>query len=328
MEGINCGNPEFEKIAVDLIPKLMPKSFLEGFNECNSKTNKSINKSNVFFTSISHYHDDIFCCSIMNKINCGASLVVGQHGGGAFYSYCGATEVDLEIADKYLFPGNGIKGNNIKDVGQIFNHQKYNTYDKSGSALLVTYTIPRYSFDLRSMVISGQMTEYFEDQFAFYEALTDDIKNNICVRLHPLDDGWEHKLRWNDRFNNIKFDANRKMDSSINKSRLIIGTYAATTYNKTLASNIPTIIYWDDYYWELSEESKIFFDELESVGIFHRTPQSAAEHVIKIWDHIDDWWYDKKLQDVRVRYCRAFAYRTKNLAYNVSKVLKGEANKT
>ena len=41
------------------------------------------------------------------------------------------------------------------------------------------------------------------------------------------------------------------------------GTYAATTYNETLASNIPTIIYWNPEHWGLSAESDLFFEELK-----------------------------------------------------------------
>ena len=48
---------------------------------------------------------------------------------------------------------------------------------------------------------------------------------------------------------------------------------------------------------KLSKNAKYDFDLLKSVGIFHDTPESAAIHLTEVWDDIDSWWKDKKLQD-------------------------------
>ena len=326
---VDIKSNKFEEIARLLIPQFMPKSFLEGFKECReiSVINEFSDKTKVIFTSNSHYSNDVFKSFMIDKVDKGARLVIGQHGGGALHKYNGGSAFDLAIADKYLSPGDGCKGDNIEDVGQLFAQQRYNKYNKKGPALLVTVTMPRYSFDLRSMAISGQMVEYFEDQFIFYESLTDNIKEQFIVRLYQSDYGWNYKQRWIDRFPDVKFDMSGKMNSSIRRSRLMIGTYAATTYNETLASNIPTIIYWNPEHWELSKESDPYFAELKRVGIFHDTPQSAARQVLKIWDNIDEWWYEEELQSVREIYCRAFAYRPKNLIERLKKVLVDEKDK-
>jgi putative transferase (TIGR04331 family) len=320
---------KFEMLLRSLLPKFMPKTFLEGFKDYHKKSLKKYNnkKTKVIFTSNSHYSNDIFKCSIMDMIESGVRLVVGQHGGGALHKYNGGTNFDLSIANRYLSPGNGTKGNNIIGVGQLFNNQKYNKYDKRGPALLVTVAMPRYSFDLRSMVIAGQMLGYFEDQFNFYNSLTDEIKNQLNVRLYVHDYGWNQKQRWLDRFPDVQIDKNRKMNKAIRQSRLMIATYAATTYNETLASNIPTIIYWNPVHWELSKESDSLFDDLKRVGIFHTTPESAAKHVVKIWSDIDNWWYDSELQDIRKRYCRAFAHKPKGMIKKLKKVLLEEKEK-
>ena len=63
------------------------------------------------------------------------------------------------------------------------------------------------------------------------------------------------------------------------------------------------------------------------MGIFHDTPQSAARQVLKIWDNIDEWWYEEELQSVREIYCRAFAHRPKNLIKRIKKVLVDEKDK-
>jgi putative transferase (TIGR04331 family) len=62
------------------------------------------------------------------------------------------------------------------------------------------------------------------------------------------------------------------------------------------------------------------------VGIFHATPQSAAQQVVNIWDDIDKWWYSSDLQSVREKYCRAFANKPKGLVKKIKKALLEEVN--
>ena len=65
----------------------------------------------------------------------------------------------------------------------------------------------------------------------------------------------------------------------IKKCRLFISTYMATTYNESLAANIPSVIYWNSDHWTWADSAETDFIALKSVGIFHDTPKSAAQHV-------------------------------------------------
>ena len=123
--------------------------------------------------------------------------------------------------------------------------------------------MPRFAYSLFSGVIAGQMISYFEDQFSFYQELSTKIRSKLVVRLYHGDYKWNQRQRWLDKFPTIQFDNNTKMDSSVEQSRLIIATYSATTYNETLASNIPTIIFWDSNYWELNKISDPIFQKLK-----------------------------------------------------------------
>jgi len=323
---------KFENILKELIPIFMPRSYLENYNSyaiADVNEIESINYPKVIFTSNSHYNDDAFKAYCMQAVNVGSRLVLGQHGGGALNRYEGAFDFELSIADRYITPGyeNTNIDPKITAIGQLFNNPKNRKYNKKGGGLLVTVAMPRYSFCLFSAVISGQMLYYFEDQFKFYDNLTPSIRNQLKVRLYHHDYEWNQKQRWLDRYPSVQFDESRKMDKAIRQSRLMIGTYAATTYNETLANNIPTIIYWNPKYWELIHESDLYFEELKKVGIFHETPESAAKQVVKIWDDIDSWWYDPKLQKVREIYCRAFAYVPDHLGAKLKNLLVEEEEK-
>jgi putative transferase (TIGR04331 family) len=93
----------------------------------------------------------------------------------------------------------------------------------------------------------------------------------------------------------------------IKKSRLYISTYNATTYLESLAWNIPTIIFWNPSHWELNEDAEFYIGLLKSVGIFHDTPESAAEQMIKVWDDISTWWGSEEVQNARQEFCKYYS---------------------
>ena len=60
-------------------------------------------------------------------------------------------------------------------------------------------------------------------------------------------------------------------------------------------------------HWELNEETKPYFEMLKSVSIFHETPESAAQQMIKVWDDVDGWWHSKQVQDTRKIFCYQYS---------------------
>jgi putative transferase (TIGR04331 family) len=72
--------------------------------------------------------------------------------------------------------------------------------------------------------------------------------------------------------------------------------------------DIPTVIYWNTSHWEIRDEAIPYFEDLKSVGIFHETPESAAEHVKRVWDKVDEWWYGEHLREVLARFKKNFCH--------------------
>ena len=89
-----------------------------------------------------------------------------------------------------------------------------------------------------------------------------------------------------------------------------------------LSLNIPTIIFWNPEHWEIHDRSKRCFKELEKVGIFHKTAESASLKVAEIWDNIPSWWNQKEIQSARKYFCDNFAiefnYSVKELSNKIS----------
>ena len=61
--------------------------------------------------------------------------------------------------------------------------------------------------------------------------------------------------------------------------------------------DVPTIIFWNPDHWEVRASAKPYFEELERVNVFHRSPESAARHIQAIWNDVNTWWKSIELQE-------------------------------
>lgn len=306
---------DFQNILKILIKLCLPKIYLEGFNLVYEYVDqlKLPKNPKIIFTNNSHFKDDLFKFWSAKKIEKNSKLLISQHGGGPFYKFSGANYFETRVADLYLCSG---IGNSIKkNIKAMFSNLNYKidekSYDKKGIALYALVTLPRYSTDLRSAPLSTNMIDYFDFNYKFYLNLNKEIKKNLYVRVYPKGDyDWMQKERWKDKFRDVKLDlCQSTMEKMIQKSRIFISSYDATTYNQTLSANIPTLMCWDPKLWKTIENSKSIFSDLKKNQIFHDTPTSASKFINTIWDNIEEWWNSKEVQNTRNNYCELFAYR-------------------
>jgi len=310
----------------------MPTTFIEGFNNLNNQIflNNLPKKNNVIFSANYHFNNDLFKVWLSDQISKHAKLVIGQHGGGPFYKYNGGQNFELGIADLYATTGNGNNINKkIRDVGQFFSKLNHNQYNPLGELMVVTTLMPRYVFDLRSMALGNQMKDYFKEQFSFYKNLPKDIKNKTLIRLPFLrskigaDYGWGIYDLWKKQFPKVTIqDTSIPYHQSVKSCRILIQTYNSTTFCESLASNIPTVIFWNCEHWELKDYTKDDIDLLKLANIFHQNPESASKHVQNIWNDVFKWWNSKSVQEARILFCRKYANRDQFVEKRLTNILK------
>lgn len=326
LDGVNTN--EFESFVRIMIPRQIPKAYLEGYSEL-IKYSRNLclpDSPKLIWTSNSHSADDIFKVWAAQKVENKAKLVIGQHGGhygiGLFSFF---EDHELAICDSYLSWGWSDKTNKkINPIGQLkrITKLKRNSKYRDG-ILLVTNMIPRQSYALYSSTIGPQWLEYQNDQYRFIECLPELLQKAVTVRLVPWDWGWDQASRWADKFPTIKIDSGfTKIDKLINNSRIYIATYNATTFLESFNINIPTIIFWDPNYWELRESAVPFFNKLKRVGIFHENPESAAKMVDEIWHDVDSWWNSKEVKEVVNLFKKEYCDSSTKLVDNLESTLK------
>jgi putative transferase (TIGR04331 family) len=307
----------FEQALRTLIPLQMPTAYLEGYGDLKKQVTRLPwpQCPRFIFTSYSYIAGEVFKAWAAMKVEAGVPFIIGQHGGAsgiALWSF--AEDHQLAISDAWLSWGwEDVSNNKIKPVGNLKMIGRRLRWDPDGYALLVEMAVPRYSYHMFSGTVASQWLGYFDDQSRFVDAMPQNLREKLLVRLYSQDRGWCVKQRWQDRFPQIRLDEGVKpIASLIKKSRLYISTYNATTFLESLAMNIPTIMFWNQKHWELRTSAQPYFDRLQEVGIFHETPESAAAKVVEVWDDIYNWWHQSKIQEARLYFCNRFSRMSAN----------------
>ena len=79
-----------------------------------------------------------------------------------------------------------------------------------------------------------------------------------------------------------------------------------------MSYNIPTILFSDNELKHLNFEAFVYFEKLLQCGIYHDSPESAANKLNQIYNDPDAWWHDAAVQKVRQEFCDKFSRTTPN----------------
>ena len=241
---------DFEHFLLTMIPKQIPKVFLEGYDSLIEQSQKLPwpKSPRLIFTSNILWHYSVSMAYTSTKVEQGSTLVYAQHGGVyGVAKFTFAEEHEIKISDRYLTWGWSIKSNpSIIPIGILKVDKKdLQNYNNNKNLVLITQNSPRYTYRLSSES-SLNFKSYIENYFLFSTLLNEDIKDNLVIRLHTNDNGWEQHLRWRDRFPGVKLDhGNRKIYDLLRESRIVVLTYNSTGILETLSLGIPTVIFFD-----------------------------------------------------------------------------------
>jgi putative transferase (TIGR04331 family) len=309
----NKGNNDFESFLKKMIPKQIPFSYMEGFNELQkeSKTMPWPFNPKIILTTGGCYFDELFKIWAAEKTSKGSLLFCAQHGGHYGTGLISTPEKhERNISDKFL--SWGWNGENVKPLAspKLSGLNTRTNLINNGCCVLIQNVTPRYSYSMFSSVVSSMQVEYLKQQFQFVESLSRTVKKDLVVRLFPSDFGWMQRQKWNHKFPGVILDNSIPYLDQINSAKLVIATYNATTFLETLSANIPTLIFWDESHWEVNKESKYYFKILKNAGILHPNPESASRQLNSIWSDVDAWWNSEKVKSAINIFCSKYAKKS------------------
>lgn len=311
-----AGSDRFCHYAAGMLRALLPVYLVEGYSRLEEcwRHNGWPRRPKVIFTSNAFQFNEVFQHYAATQIaRSGARLVVGQHGGvSGILKWSFGDEHYVRIANRFLSWGYGAGINTIVPtfVLTILGRRLRNARD--GCLLLTTVPVRLYSHKGGAWPVGPRQSQRFlEQQLCFFRNLDAPVAGNVLLRIFEhLDVRFEsgYLEAWRANFPGVRVDnSSTSIFSALRKTRLFVYTYNSTGYLETLAMNFPTVMFWDPNLFEGKPAFNSILNELEDVGIFHRTPESAAIHINRIWDDLDEWWHSPRVQQCRARFEKNFA---------------------
>ena len=91
------------------------------------------------------------------------------------------------------------------------------------------------------------------------------------------------------------------------ESRLVIHNYLGTSWLETLALDIPTVCFYDPETYAFREAAQPYINSLATVGVLHRSGNSAALFVASLGDDMEKWWAKVEVQKARRNFVKQYA---------------------
>lgn len=290
--------------------ELLPICYLEGFLSLNKlvKQQPWPQSPRFIFTSNNFDTDEVFKLWTAMKVELGYNYFTGQHGnnyGTHRYMY---PAIEEATADKFLTWGwtDGLPQHTpafvFKTAGKKAKH-----YKPQGGLLLIELHL---NHRITTWDGVAEFNDYFHDQQNFVGKLAIEPKQNLTVRLHSAHKqmSWDDESRWQAYDPSVKiFTGDSPIADLISNSRLVVHSYDSTGILETLSQNIPTLAFWQNDLEHLRESAKPYYQLLVEAGIVHLSSESVARKVNEVWEDVDAWWAQGKVQDAREKFCDRYA---------------------
>lgn len=311
---------EFESIACEILPELMPHSFLEDFKRNEAAALRYLKlmgkhvRAFVLGPVLMGGFDQMKFMAALHKER-GGTLICSQHGGnyGNALSLPSA-EIEYRYTDAFItwgwrehadYPVRALPFSSPMLSKCISRKNKKSKASKK--LLLVMTKVMLFLYRMDSFPQVEQCGAYREGKIRFLSALRKDIREKISLRPYPNEvSALPERSYVKKYFPHFPF-LTGDLYNQLRDFRMVIVDNPTTTLNVSLALDIPTLLFWDPLLWPICEQAEPYFERLNEVGILHRTPESAAQIINRVWDHCDDWWQGVQIRKARKDFCREYA---------------------
>lgn len=309
-----CGSDGFQKIAIAILPRLLPSSLLEEF--ALWKNHAAVHSIGGSAPTVVTYYgfmgDEDHAHLLVRLARSGCRLVGMQHGGGyGSFRYCPEELHESRCSDAFVTWGWAedscqypLPSLHLLNVRKTVENARVHGQDRSG-LLLVTTARPRLTHRIQSHPLTGQMARYYAWQERFYDSLDRHARDQFIVKPLALTAQPIPKTIWWER-RGISTEQG-SLIQMMRHFRLLVFDHNGTGFLEALCANVPSLVFWDTCLWELRDSVASIFEGLEQVGIFHRTPESAGERANQVFANPDAWWRGDDLQSARAEFCQRLA---------------------
>ena len=289
---------QFEEFLFQSILKDIPIVHLEAFPNFLSKAKTIKENPSIVLTTTSHWTEEVFKIWIAERIPEKSRLILADHGS-TFPALFDFFDHDESICEKKVtwfkkthpkhtcLPPTKIKLVNIKSENRFCS--------------IIGLDYHRYASRVTAFAHVEQSLVCLENTVQFCKAL--DLKVFLNTKIRPKPDsynlGWDTKKRYEDALGKDRIFEEQSYYTVLKKSKLIVCTYADTTFSEALATGIPSILVYRPEFFEKIPEAQELIQRMEKAKLIFTDPIKAATHVNAVWDHLDEWWKSNQVRDAR-----------------------------
>ncbi len=254
---------------------------------------------------------------IARIIENGGKWVSPQHGGGYGQSqnFSPTSVEEYGVCDQFISWGwkrHGRFESNAYPLpspmlSKLPNHIQSNQQD----IIFVSTVVRKINLRFSSYLTINTIPEYRAIQLNFFKELKPLVLSKVLYRDHS------HKFTKEDDL--TLFLKSNKINSCETPAplagphcRVMVIDHLGTTIQQAFVMNIPTILFWSDESFDLTDEALADFEELRKVGIWYRNEVDAANFLNINYDQIYSWWNSKEVQAAKDKFCLKYALASKN----------------
>ena len=306
----------------------IPYVYIEGFPELLRSVPKC--KAKVLFSSMGWSMNERMKVLASQMKSDQGILIGAQHGGGP-YGVSNANLVDQEIDNLDLFLSWGWSGKeNIMPFGSIrlANNRKRQRLKRFSSKqpsriLYVGTSFSKYAPNGLGLPSADEFSGYYFDwQKRFLLNLKHPQQIRLTARLYPSDHlyGWDQAEKIRSLKLPLQIDSSGSFTKIISNYGLIVCDSNFTTFFESMSLNKPTVLFFNTKYWHLNKKASEIYALMRCAGIFHLSPESAANHMNKLGNEYDRWWNSREVQNARTEFIQNYACDTPNIPQRLHKI--------
>ena len=295
---------EVEQLVDSLIPKVLPCSALETYEDLVAESNRRYGSSCNALAG-SYFWDDLENEFLARSYEDGKKISFCQHGGvthqlavtpGEHHEHYEGCETISWGAEPP-----GVKAAPYPNVQLLRDSYQRRTDDVLIVENCTDFTYP-HTFS--STPIGNQAFEAEVALAEFVKACGNLSTKMVLKRFAGSNPDLRHpelaKLR-------IPSSRSQPAINHMRKARIVIIPYPGTPFIEALLIGVPTIGLWKLEAWNMRSSVIPFFDELASAGIIYHDPKNAALKLNEIYNDTDGWWNSPHIQTARCNFLNRFA---------------------
>ncbi len=322
-----------EKIVFNILVNTLPDIYFKSYLK---------NERSAYFPAylISKFNSTLVCGPVLGGndtakfdiercIEYGCKLVVNQHGSnyGTAAVFTTMRAIEYKNSDRFITWGWKHHSNYELDTDVLpvpsLSKLKYMMQKKDKNEIIfLSNNLSLYGDRITSAPKPQQLFEYFSAKLKFLQLLSERLKPLLKYKPYPSKGSG---LIPEEKFVKVKMPdinlTNDKMARYVGISRLLVIDHPGTAMFERLVLNKPLIMFWEDEFWQMSKQSKPFFQQLYEAGVLYYSPVDAADFINKNYNNCEAWWESEKVQSAVKIFLDNYALTSKDYLDNWSDYL-------